>query len=235
MASSGVTNFGFETEAIDVIKEAFERMGKGSEELSQVQVVSAVNSLQYLFSDWENDQVNLWTIQTVYIPLVVGQAGYTLARGIITPLQIATRQSSGSTYTDLMIQPISESEYLALPNKAQASARPTSFMFSRTETPVLNVWPVLQTGFTCTLVCRMIRSLYDVGDTTNTLDVPNRWMDAMAAGLAYRLATKYAPERKADLQADYMSAYARAKAEDRERVPLRIFPDAQGPGWGYGQ
>lgn len=233
MATTGTTTFGFQTEAIDVIREAFERMGKGSDELSQVQVTSAVNSLQYLFSDWQNDQVNLWTIETLYLPLVVAQAGYTLSRAIITPLQIATRTTASSVNTDLMIQGISEAEYLGLPNKAQVGSRPTSYMFSRTETPVLYVWPVLQTGSVCTLICRMIRSFYDVGDTTNTLDVPNRWMDAMASGLAYRLATKYAPERKDDLQLDYASAYARAKAEDRERVPLRIAPDAQGPGWGY--
>ncbi len=233
MVTSGVSNFGFTTEAIDVIKEAFERCGKGSDELSLVNVQSAVNSLGYLFADWENDQVNLWTIVTQYIALVAGQAGYTLDRNIITPLQIATRQTSGSTNTDLMIQAISAAEYLALPNKAQDAPRPTTYYLDRQTTPVLYVWPVLQSGETCTLVCRMIRSLYDVGAYSNTMDVPNRWMDAMAAGLAVRLATKYAPERKIDLMADYVAAYDRAKKEDRERVPLRITIDSQGPAWGY--
>lgn len=228
MATSGLSNFGFTTEAIDLITEAFERIGREASSLSANDIDSARRALQYLFMDWQNDQVNLWTVELIYLPLVVGTQSYTLDRTILTILQAATRQTSGGINTDLVIQPISRAEYLALPNKAQVSDRPTSYYLQRTTTPVLFIWPVLQTGSSCTILYEAIRSFYDMGDFTNTMDAPNRWMDAMAAGMAVRLATKWAPERKADLMEDYNLSYARAKMEDRERVPLRIAPDIRG-------
>jgi hypothetical protein len=68
----------------------------------------------------------------------------------------------------------------------------------------------------------------DAGAFTNSLDANNRWMEAIASGLAMKLATKFAPDRLAMLIPQYEAAYARAKAEDRERVPLRITIDPTG-------
>jgi hypothetical protein len=69
----------------------------------------------------------------------------------------------------------------------------------------------------------------DAGAMTNSLDAPNRWMEAIAAGLAAKLATKFAPDRLQYLRDEADSSYVRAKAEDREKVPLRITIDP----WSY--
>ena len=54
-------------------------------------------------------------------------------------------------------------------------------------------------------------------------------MEAIASGLAAKLAVKFAPDRLVTLQQMADAAYSRAIAEDRERVPLRITIDT----WGY--
>jgi len=69
----------------------------------------------------------------------------------------------------------------------------------------------------------------DAGDFTDSMDAPNRWMEAIAAGLAAKLSVKFAPDRLEFLQGLADGAYTRAAAEDREKVPLRITIDQ----WGY--
>jgi hypothetical protein len=51
-------------------------------------------------------------------------------------------------------------------------------------------------------------------------------MEAIAAGLAAKLAVKFAPERLPVLENYATKTYDTAAAEDRERVPLRITIDS---------
>jgi hypothetical protein len=229
MTLSGSYNF-VESEQIDVITEAYERVGRNPASLSSQDIDSARRSINYLFSDWSNDGPNLWEVDLVTLPLNPLQREYTLDVETVSILQAYTRITDPNTGTliDLMIQPISRAEYAALPNKDQESSRPTQFYFQRTSTPSLFVWPVPQSANVELRYYRM-KIQQDAGAFTNSLDVPNRWMEAIASGLAAKLAVKFAPERLSYLQGLAEQAYVRAKAEDRERVPLRISID----NWGY--
>ena len=226
MTLSGTYAFGT-SEQIDIITEGFERIGRNPASLASQDIDSARRSLNYLFADWSNQGLNLWEVELVSLPLVALQEQYTLDVQTIYIVQAATRTTSGGINTDLVIQPISRAEYLALPNKAQDSARPTQFYFERTTTPSLYVWPVPQNNDVTLLYYRM-KIQQDAGAFTNSLDAPNRWMEAIASGLASKLAVKFAPDRVAMLQGMADKAYAIAAAEDRERVPLRISIDMRG-------
>ena len=68
----------------------------------------------------------------------------------------------------------------------------------------------------------------DPGRPTDTLDAPQRWFDAMASGLASRLAIKWAPDRVEKLEQLADRAFMFASAEDTEKVPTRIVPDTLG-------
>lgn len=226
MTTSNTYTFG-SSEQIDVLTEAFERIGRAPSTITANDLDSARRSLNYLFSDWTNNNPNLWEVDLVALPLVAGQQQYTLDVQTVYITQAATRTTSGGINTDLVIQPISRAEYLALPNKAQAAARPTQFYFQRTSTPSLYVWPVPQDNSVTLLYYRM-KIQQDAGAFTNSLDVPNRFMEAMASGLAAKLAVKFAPDRLSFLQDLADKAYVSAIAEDRERVPLRITIDRWG-------
>jgi hypothetical protein len=226
MTLSGTYAFGT-SEQIDIITEGFERIGRNPASLASQDIDSARRSRNYLFADWSNQGLNLWEVELVSLPLVALQEQYTLDVQTIYIVQAATRTTSGGINTDLVIQPISRAEYLALPNKAQDAARPTQFYFERTTTPSLYVWPVPKSNDVTLLYYRM-KIQQDAGAFTNSLDAPNRWMEAIASGLASKLAVKFAPDRVAMLQAMADKAYAIAAAEDRERVPLRISIDMRG-------
>jgi hypothetical protein len=69
----------------------------------------------------------------------------------------------------------------------------------------------------------------DADDYTNTMQIPFRFYPCLAAGLAYYLAIKRAPERIPLLKAIYDEEFNRAMEEDRDRASFTITP-----GLGYG-
>ncbi len=227
MATSGTWNFFSQSEAIDVLTEGYERCGILGGQLSGNQIDSGVRSLQYLFSDYSNKGVNLWEVQLLSTVLAANQSTITLPIQTVEVLQVYTRTTSGGTNNDIILTPISRAEYAALPNKAQTSTRPTQFYFERTTIPTLFLWQLPQDG-SVTLFYYVMNMQQDVGALTNTLDAPQRWADAIAAGLAAKLAIKFAPERFDTLQMLADKAFMAATTEDTEDVVMRVTPDITG-------
>lgn len=231
MTTSGVTNFGIATEQQSVIDEAYERIGREASELSANDVQSAIRSLSYLFSEYANRGVNLWKVSLISQTLTQGTVSFALNSNNVDVLQVYKRQTNGGVNTDTMLSEISRAEYDAIPLKQQQSANgPTQYYFERTITPTVYLWQVpADATYTLYLHCMLMQD--DPGSPTATLDAPQRWFDAMASGLAARLAEKWAPDRVDKLTAAADRAFNFAAAEDTEKVPLRIVPDVLGRRW----
>lgn len=127
---------------------------------------------------------------------------------------------------DTMMTAISRSEWMAMPNKNQ-SGQPTCFYWDRTITPTLSVWPT-PTPFYRTLFFTCTRMMEDAGDLSNQIQVPSRFYEPLVAGLASRLAVKYAPQKASLLEEQYQSLYTRAQEQDTETTPLRLGVTWQG-------
>jgi hypothetical protein len=222
VSSSGLYDFGA-TEQVDVITEAFERIGRNPATLTSNDIDSARRSLNFMFAEWANNGPNLWAVELVTLPLVALQQSYTLDASTIYITQAATRQVVSGVNNDLMMTPISRAEYFALSNKGQSGGRPTQFYLERTNPPTLKVWPVPQDA-TITLMYYRMRTQQDAGAFINSLDAPGRLLEAIAAGLAAKLAVKFAPDRMQMLTEMAVNAYKAAITEDRERVPMRFTP-----------
>lgn len=226
MTTSNTYSFG-DTEQIDIITEAYERVGRNPGTLSSNDIDSARRSINYMFSDWANNGPNLWAVDLQSITLLPGVLYYDLEPRTVSILQVYTRTMSGAQATDLMMSPISRAEYDAIPNKAQLGQRPFQYYFQRTITPRLYIWQAPQDAGV-TLFYHRMKIQEDAGAFTDSMDAPNRWMEAIASGLAAKLAVKFAPDRLEFLQGLADGSYSRAAAEDREKVPLRITIDQWG-------
>jgi hypothetical protein len=79
-------------------------------------------------------------------------------------------------------------------------SRPNSYWFQRDlPQPVLNLWPApYEPAETCLLVCWRQRHIMDVGTLQQDIEVPQRWMDAIIAMLAFKVAEE-TPEVEAVL------------------------------------
>jgi hypothetical protein len=118
---------------------------------------------------------------------------------------------------------ISRDDYLTTPNK-NTEARPTQFFVDRQITPVIKIWPTPDNS-TDILVFDALTRLDDADKSTNTVEVPFRFYPCLAAGLAYYISMKRAPDRIQLLKASYEEEFERALAEDRDRASFNVSPN----------
>tara|TARA_R110000868_G_scaffold90371_1_gene251002 strand:- start:775 stop:1056 length:282 start_codon:yes stop_codon:yes gene_type:complete len=86
------------------------------------------------------------------------------------------------------------------------------------------MWPLPDNSTDVVIYDALIR-LDDADNYTNTLQVPFRFYPALAAGLAYYIAIKRAPDRAQLLKTVYEEEIGRAMDEDRDRASFRVAPD----------
>ena len=94
---------------------------------------------------------------------------------------------------------------------------------NRLITPELKVWPVPDNNTDIIIFNRLTR-VQDADTYTNTFDVPFRFYPCLAAGLAYYLSLKRAPDRTQLLKTIYEEEFDRAAVEDRDRASFTIQP-----------
>jgi hypothetical protein len=93
-------------------------------------------------------------------------------------------------------------------------------------TPNLKIWPVPENS-TDTVVYDALTRIQDADTPTNTVEVPFRFYPCLAAGLAYYLSMKRAPDRVQLLKAVYEEEFERAATEDRDRASYNVVPQYQ--------
>jgi|TARA_R110000796_G_scaffold40142_3_gene99576 hypothetical protein len=214
MAVSGSTNF--ELDVTEYIEEAFERCGL--EVRTGYDLKTAKRSLNIMLAEWANRGLNQWTIAQNTQTLASSDGEYSLGTNIIDVLSVSLLR--GSVYYSL--ERISRDTYLSIPNKS-ATGRPTQFFLDRQINPNLKIWPLPENS-TDVLYYDALTRIDDLDTFTNTLDIPFRFYPCLAAGLAYYIAIKRAPDRIQMLKAVYEEEFQRAIAEDRDRASVTISP-----------
>tara|TARA_R110001592_G_scaffold363260_1_gene682764 strand:- start:1037 stop:1705 length:669 start_codon:yes stop_codon:yes gene_type:complete len=206
----------FELDVAEYVEEAFERCGL--EARTGYDLKTAKRSLNIMFADWANRGLNQWTIKERTETVVEGQRVYPMLQDVIDVLAVVVRRGS----TDFTIDRVSRDQYLSIPTK-ETKGRVTQFFLNRQITPDLQVWPVPDNS-TDILVYNCLTRIDDADTMTNTMDVPFRFYPCLAAGLAYYISLKRAPERVQMLKAVYEEEMRRAVDEDRDRASFQISP-----------
>ena len=218
MATSGSTDF--ELAVDDYIEEAFERCGL--EIRTGYDLRTAKRSLNLMFADWANRGLNRWTITQTSITLSQGTTEYTLDADTIDILSAVIRENAGSSnQLDVTVNRIGRDTYLNLSSKL-SQGKPTQYYVDRQITPKFRVFPT--PNATYTLVVDRLTRIEDADSATDTVDVTFRFYPCLAAGLAYYLAIKKAPDRIQILKAIYDEEFDRAATEDRDRTSLKLLP-----------
>lgn len=220
MAVSGTKTF--ELDVAEYIEEAFERCGL--EIRTGYDQRTARRSLNLLLAEWANRGLNQWTIAQDTVTLSAGTVEYDLGASTIDILSAVIRNTSGvgtQSQSDLTVDRISRDTYLNIPNKL-TRARPVQYFVDRQITPSVKVWPAPDQEYI--LVIDKLVRLDDAGTGVNTLQIPFRFYPCLAAGLAYYIALKKAPDRLQILKAVYDEEFERAAQEDRDRASLSLTP-----------
>ena len=218
MTTSSSTNF--EPDVTEFIEEAFERCGL--ELRTGYDLKTAKRSINLMLAEWANRGLNQWTIEQTTQTVTKGTNQYTLNSNVIDILDCSIRRDTDGTNLDLQMSKISRSEYLNIPTKS-TQARPTQFFLDKQVSPVLNIWPTPENS-TDVLVFNKLVRMDDADTATNTMDMPFRFFPCFAAGLAYYIAIKKAPERVAMLKQMYEDEFERALSQDEDSASFRIAP-----------
>lgn len=208
---------------------AFNLCGVRNTALAQEHMSSARTAANLMLSSWSNKGVNLWKVDLVTVPLVTGKSTYSVDSSTVMILDTYVTTTSGGQSIDRIILPVSRTEYASYPNKNQPGF-PTIYWFDRLISPTITIWPVPNTSngpksFSYYRVTQVEDSNFVSGQT---VDIPYRWLEAFAMGLASRLAMVWAQPLVASLKPLADEAWANAAQQDTEYVQMYISPQISG-------
>lgn len=192
-------------------------------------MADAATEWNLLQVELSNHQPNLWRSELFTITLVAGTATYDLPQRMIAIQDLYLSVTSGGTTTDRLLWPLSYLEYDAQANKTQQSP-PTSYLVNKTISPTITFWQVPDDAADYVANVRLLSQPQDaVIPSGVTLDMPYRYLDAAVAGMAYRMARIYAPDKEMIRKQDFNDALAAAQNTDtQDSVSLFIQPDFSG-------
>jgi hypothetical protein len=224
MSSSGTYNFSLSNGSI--LLEAWDRVGIRPAAITREMMSSGLRSLNLEMQSWNNMPVNLWKIELLTIPLVQGQATYSLDPSymMITDAYCSLIQN-GQPPIDRILVEISRDEYATYTSKTQQGA-PTVFWLDRLESPTITLYLVPDGSSETNLMVYAMRRVQDANlGSAETPDITIRFLDALVAKVAQRLALKYNKEVYALLKSAADEAMLLAEQEDKQRSALRVTPD----------
>lgn len=204
---------------------AYQLIGVRPTALLQEHMDSARLATNMMFTRWSNQGVNLWQVELVTVPLVAGTSTYSVDASTVTMLDAYIEY--GLPAIDRIIMPVSRTEYASYPNKTQ-SGFPTVFWFDRLLSPTVTLWPVPD-GNQTSLKYYKVNRIQDANmNGTQEVDIPPIWLEAMAYGLAQRLAIIWAPERAVAMKAMADESYNIAANQNVETANQYISPQISG-------
>jgi hypothetical protein len=205
----------------ELLTEVWERLGKNPSTLNADVVRSMMRSVPLMLIDWTNRGLNLWQVDQQATTLAAGTNTVTAAPATTDILEAWVTGSDG---VNRMMAAISRDEYTALPLPNTQSTTPTQYWVERVNpNPIIHVYPVPSASITLTY--SRVRLPQDFTSLGQNADAPNLWAEAIVAGLAAKMALKFAADRFPTLKGLAEEAYSAAAIENRERVPLTILPD----------
>jgi len=219
MSTSNTYTFNLDVDTI--IQEASEYLG-GEVTLGN-EVESAKRSMNLMLTDWQNRNINLWTVATTAVSLTTSVTSFDLSDSTLDVLNAVVRRDN----SDLGMTRISMEEYLQINNKSQ-TGRPSQFALRRgRDNPTIHIYPIPENS-TDIIKFEAIRKIQDVTKTAvENVDIPTRFLPCMAMGLAYYMGMKrpnVPAEKLAFIKANYEELLTAAQLEDRERTSLFVKP-----------
>lgn len=239
--------YSFFPTANEIILSAFELIRVSDSESLQVPTTAqynrAIQALNFMLTGWQADGLQLWARKTTSFSLTDGTINYEIGSGatinVNRPLKIYNAWRHESTNnTDTPIQIVSEKEYNEYNNKQQEGTpialyynpryESNSVQEGATAKGLISIYqPVDATGASLySIYINYQRPFNDFTATTDTLDFPQEWNEAIKYGLAVRLAPIYGVPM---MEYDRLKAMAKEIKDevlgfDTEWQSLRIQP-----------
>jgi hypothetical protein len=192
--------YSFALEGVDFINAAFRIMqtyGAADAGPTSQDMTNAAQAFEILVKAMAIKGLPLWAVQSLTVPMIAGQATYSL--GSPRPLRILdARLSTIASGNDVSIQVFSRYDYDLLGQKA-AQGVPNQLFYdpqigNTVPVPgagIITVYDVPSQSSTWNLILTIQRSIQDIGTTTNNVDFPQEAYLMLKWNLADQLALEY--------------------------------------------
>jgi len=227
MATSGT--YLFNPDLAELVDEAFERCRVDPAVISARHIQSARRSMRFMLTDWATDDFHDFRIQQQSFTLTQSQATYVAGTdfdigvggvSIIDILNVALRRDGVDTPVEFM----SRKEVLDIPEKTTEGRPDRVFVDKQRDGITLTFWTTPENS-TDEIYFDAVHKFQDADTAADNADIHWYMYDAFAAGLAARLAEKYAPpELEQKLWVKSENAFKKATNAVRERGDVRIVP-----------
>jgi hypothetical protein len=235
MTVSAVTSYSLTLN--ELIEEAFDLIGVGSEgeAVSADMYARAKRSLNLMILSWNADEY-LWRRETRSVTLIASTASYALASPKPMRVEAARRKNTASGFETPMTM-WSRQEYLDQPNKTSSLSTPVNFYYDpQRDTGTLYLWPAPASNVASanTVELDILRPMFVMSSSADTLDFPQEWQEAVVYNLAVRLMAKYAVNDASQGQlviAQAGNLLAQMKAWDQETASIYLQPENRWGQW----
>lgn len=198
-----------------IVTRAFRKIGVVSPgvPLDASDMVEGLDVLNDMLKAWQLTGLRLYTRATGTITLLDATAAYAMPS---RTLRIETIRYKPATGNEIPMLRLSGQEYDELPNKASAGTPTQFFHDRRREVSTIYTWPVIAIASGATLEWTGLGEVADITASSDSVDAPAEWYEAIIHGLAARLAYDYQIElqERALLAQQARSLYDTAMAGD---------------------
>jgi hypothetical protein len=186
------TTIDFTLTANEIIDKAFHRLGKASEgeAISARMYEDGLSSLNLIIKSKLQTTDRLFLRTAGSVTLIADTESYAQA----TALRMLSVRRRDANDDDTPMQELSRQEYEDLPNKTSSSSIPVAWFFDPQKVSgTLYVWPAPSSTAASdfTLATTYLRRINDMDTSSDSLDMPQEWLDPVIWLLADDLETEY--------------------------------------------
>lgn len=224
MTTSGT--YTFQPALDDYLTEAYSRIQIRPDTINSTHIVEAIRSANLMMAVWANAQINQFQLKLCEVTVTQGNPTIPAASFHAGALQVFSSVLHRDGFDVPMIR-LARYDYEQIPSKTN-TGRPDRFFWDGAGVDLssryMQLWPVPENSTDVVrawVICRP----QDAGGLVNTQDIGYEWYDAFAAGLAARLAEKFAPGLYEEKVQIAVGALQLASQGQRERGPTRFRVD----------
>ena len=205
----------------ELISAAMERLRRPAD--AGYDITVARRAIQFVLAKLTTRGINLHTVELQQLTLPLGVIRHELAADTEDVLEVTYRDTGlGSGLSDIRVARVGRDQYHFMPDK-DTPGPPVHFYLDRQrDFPILYLWPAPDRA-TYRLDYYRIRRFRDVGQMTDNLDVRNKWLGLMVAGVAMYIGKNLpdlTPDHRAELRQDWLDELDDILPEDRDRADL---------------
>lgn len=187
------------------------------EQASGHDVQRARRAINLILAEWQNRGLRLWKVSSGSITTVAGTASYATETDLVDILDVTLTGADARWLTRISRSDYERRDFL------DTAGTPSQFYLDRQKAPRVFLFPEPDAAFT--VEYHYVAAFTEVANGGDTLDMPDRFIPALIAGMAHRIAVgkpQVPAELRRDLKNEYEQQFNMARIEDRERTPTQF-------------